>query len=107
MAGGRGRTAGALQAVAGHAQLGGEGLEGGYRALDGVHQEERPLLALHGVEARQRGAGGVHQHQAQVRLQQHAGRRAVLRRGLPGLCGGPGGGEPSLSCDVLDAESEC
>lgn len=63
---------GALQAVARHAHLESQRLKGGDGALDGMDQEQRPLLALDLVERRHRGAAGVDQHLGQIRLQQGA-----------------------------------
>lgn len=69
----------ALQAVARHAQPGGQSPEGGDGALDGMDQEERPLLALDVVERRHCGAAGVDQQEAEIRLQRRAD-AAPLRR---------------------------
>lgn len=59
-------TFGALQAIAGHAKLGGESAEGGDGPLDGVNEKQGPLCTLDLIQGANRGAVWVHQHPAQI-----------------------------------------
>lgn len=59
-------TLGALQAIGGHAELGSQVVEHSGGAFDGVHQEQRPLRALHRIEPSEGWALGVHKQGAQV-----------------------------------------
>lgn len=74
-------TFSALKAVARHAELGGERLEGGDGALDGMDEEQGSLLALDLVEWSHRGAVGVDQQLGQIRFQ-HGADAVPLRRGV-------------------------
>lgn len=59
-------TLGALQAVGGHAELGSQAVEHSGGAFNGMHQEQRPLRALHRIEPSEGWALGVHKQGAQV-----------------------------------------